>query len=56
MKEVETWQGYKCLFNHRQAYGWSASTLVWQVNFATIANPFFQWPVWKAIHKFGDNS
>jgi hypothetical protein len=32
---------------------WTSSTLSWQVNLATIANPFIQWPVWKAIHRYG---
>lgn len=37
-----------------KAFGpeWSASTLAWQINLATIANPFIQWPVWKAIHRY----
>ena len=32
---------------------WSASTLAWQINLATITSPIFQWPVWWAIQKYG---
>jgi hypothetical protein len=35
---------------------WDSATLAWQVNLATIANPFIQWPVWTAIHKFGEKN
>ena len=35
---------------------WSASTLAWQINLATITSPIFQWPVWWAIQKYGKRS
>jgi len=31
---------------------WSASTLAWQINLATITSPFIQYPVWKSIKRF----
>ena len=32
---------------------WSAATIAWQINLATITSPFIQWPVWFAIEKYG---
>ena len=32
---------------------WTAATLAWQINLATITSPFIQWPVWFAIQKYG---
>ena len=32
---------------------WTAATLAWQINLATITSPFIQWPVWLAIQKYG---
>ena len=32
---------------------WSASTLAWQINLATITSPIIQWPVWLAIQRYG---